>query len=129
MTKPLFATRIADWRIADGCHGDLSAAQMRPWDVAVSRGGYGGLLLTFEAPDGSKKVASIEIDKGNVTILAFRDEMSDPDAKMTIAPDGVHVTSSVEDQRNPHIVFTERGQHLSTAPIPDANDATAGDAA
>ncbi|MFC5507546.1 hypothetical protein [Bosea massiliensis] len=97
MTDTLLETTIADWRISDQCSDDLSPKQMLPWGVTIARGGYGGLMLEFCNVDGTKRLVSIEIDQGNVTVGAYRDADGDQDAKF-------HITEGA--------VFAQAGRHL-----------------
>lgn len=115
----LLKTRINDWHLVDGGDVELTPAQRQPWTVTLSRGGYGGLFLEFDAVDGTKRLASIEIDKGNVTILASRRDGGDPDAKMIITEAGVHVESSVERQLDRHALFNEDGLQVVIETIPE----------
>lgn len=114
----LLKTRINDWQLVDGSDHELSPAQTMPASVTVSRGGYGGLFLEFEFVDGTKRIASIEIENGNVTILAARRDGDDPDAKMIITDAGVHVQSSVERQLDRHAIFNGEGLQIVAEPIP-----------
>jgi|UPI000837A7F2 major membrane immunogen (membrane-anchored lipoprotein) len=84
MTDTLLETTIADWRISDQCTEDLTPKQMLPWTVTIARGTYGGLMLEFCNVDGMKRLVSIEVDQGNVTVGAYRDADGDQDAKFHI---------------------------------------------
>jgi hypothetical protein len=68
MTDTLLETTIADWRISDQCTEDLTPKQM----------------LEFCNVDGMKRLVSIEVDQGNVTVGAYRDADGDQDAKFHI---------------------------------------------
>lgn len=115
----LLRTRVNDWQLVNGSDHDLTPAQMMPASVTVSRGGYGGLFFEFDFVDGTKRIASIEIEKGNVTILAARRDGDDPDAKMIITDAGVHVQSSVERQLDRHVIFNEQGLQIVAEPVPE----------
>ena len=64
----LLTVTASDWRIEDG--GDaaesLSALQKLPWTIDVKPAGWGGLFIEAHAPDGTQRVISIEINKGNL---------------------------------------------------------------
>lgn len=64
----LLTIAASDWRIEDG--GDdadaLTALQKQSWTIDVKRGGWGGLFVEANAPDGTQRVIGIEINKGNL---------------------------------------------------------------
>lgn len=94
MTEILLETTIADWRAADAASTKLQAYEATRCVVKVTRGAYGGLWLEFRDGTGADRCASIEIDEGNITILAFRAADEDPDAKLIIADDAVYTEAS-----------------------------------
>lgn len=67
---------MKDWRFADQTADELTALQSEPWDYQVVEGPYGGIMIDFVGPDGSKRSISVEVDKGNIhaTTSAMADE-------------------------------------------------------
>lgn len=119
MTDTLLETTIADWRISDQCSEDLTAKQMLPWTVAIARGGYGGLMLEFSNVDGTKRLLSIEVDQGNVTVGAYRDADGDQDAKFHITDGAVFAEASRNFPGSFSLVsFNEDETTISHHPVP-----------
>lgn len=119
MTDTLLETTIADWRISDQCSEDLTPKQKIPWTVTIARGGYGGLMLEFCNVDGTKRLVSIEVDQGNVTIGAHRDADGDQDAKFHITDGAVFAEASRNFPGIFSLVsFNEDETTISHEPVP-----------
>lgn len=119
MSDTLLETTIADWRVSDQCDEELTPKQKLPWNVHIERGGYGGLTLEFSNVDGTKRLVSIEIDQGNVTVGAYRDADGDQDAKFHIADDAVYADAGRRFPGQMHLVkFNESETAISSGSIP-----------
>lgn len=119
MTDTLLETTISDWRVSDQCTEDLTPKQMLPWSVNISRAGYGGLMLEFCNVDGTKRLVSIEVDQGNITVGAYRDSDGDQDAKFHITDTAVFADAARRFPRQMHLVsFNETETAISSGPIP-----------
>lgn len=119
MTDTLLEMTISDWRVSDQCAEELTPKQLLPWNVSISRGSYGGLMLEFSNVDGTKRLVSIEIDQGNVTVGAYRDADGDQDAKFHITDDAVYADAGRRFPRQMHMVkFNENETTISSESIP-----------
>ncbi|PZR95152.1 MAG: hypothetical protein DI537_05050 [Stutzerimonas stutzeri] len=115
----LLETTISDWRISDGVSDNLTETQKLPWQVAVARGGYGGLTLEFSNAHGIRRLVSIEIDQGNVTVGAYRDADGEQDAKFHITDDAVFAEAGRHHPQQISLIrFNETETEITSEQIP-----------
>ncbi|MFC4236014.1 hypothetical protein ACFOY8_12285 [Thalassospira xianhensis] len=121
----LFEGEISDGRVTEGKTDDLTETQKKPWPMMVNatmvnEGGLGGLMMWFDAPDGTSRSVAIEIDQGNIKMVVFRDSM-ECDAIVTVQTDGVHVRANHGSAAS--YLFNEHGvSAASSAPTPSYSE-------
>lgn len=117
----LMRGEIVDWRIGDGEGDDLSESQKQPWPVEVTRSSYGGVIMEFKAPDGTMRSVMVEVDNGNLKVLAYRDpkQSEQPDCSMHIMEDGTAVISASTTERG-YMLYHEHGAHRVSGEIPQS---------
>lgn len=115
----LLTGTVVDWRVPDGEADDLSDLQKATWPVDIVKSGYDGLILEFKAPDGTQRQLMIEVEKGNLKILTYRDgELSEqPDCAIHLLPEGTAVMSTTTLETG-YVLFHEHGSHRETGEIP-----------
>lgn len=91
MDQPLFSKSIHDWRHADSSTDDLTTLQKAPWQLAVTDGAYGGIVIEATDPTGKTHRVSLEVDLGCLTAVISLDQDSDPVAKLTLGENAVFV--------------------------------------
>jgi hypothetical protein len=93
MPKQEFA--MSDWRVAQGATEDVDPSSpllKKPWTIAVTTND-GDIQIEANAPDGTKRFITIEIDNGNLIVRPYYDERlaEEPALTLAIGDDAVYV--------------------------------------
>lgn len=62
----LLERSVRDWRVAEQADQDLTDLQKQPWIFKVVLGGYDGLHIEAQAPDGTRRQVTLEVSNGNL---------------------------------------------------------------
>lgn len=123
---PLIQLQMKDWQVTDQTDEHLTPLQKQPWDVAIARGPYDGIMIELRGPDGSSRAINVEIENGHVRLSTYGDVLNDPITHQILTPTGTLVMGSQasnigtlfhEDGQEEKVVSVEAGC-LGTVPTP-----------